>query len=82
MTDTIHNGLFARAAHRLQLHEERLALRATDHAGEVAQRIADDSSAHGGLMTTADLAAYHPVVRAPIEGTYRGFRIASIPSRE
>ncbi|MGD9932809.1 MAG: hypothetical protein AB7T37_03740 [Dehalococcoidia bacterium] len=37
MTDTMRKGMFARAAHRLQLHEERLALRATDRAGAVAQ---------------------------------------------
>jgi len=32
----------------------------------------------GGSMTYADLEAYEPVVRAPIEGTYRGYRIKSM----
>jgi gamma-glutamyltranspeptidase/glutathione hydrolase len=31
-----------------------------------------------GSMTLADLEAYEPAVRAPIEGTYRGYRIKSM----
>jgi gamma-glutamyltranspeptidase/glutathione hydrolase len=31
-----------------------------------------------GTMTLADLEAYQPAIRAPIEGTYRGYRIKSI----
>ncbi|HRF02110.1 MAG TPA: gamma-glutamyltransferase, partial [Pirellulaceae bacterium] len=33
----------------------------------------------GGLMTAADLAAYRPVDRTPIETTYRGYRIVGFP---
>ena len=33
----------------------------------------------GGGMTLADLEAYQPVVRAPIEGRYRGYRIQAMP---
>ena len=33
----------------------------------------------GGSMTLADLEAYQPAIRAPIEGTYRGYRIKSMP---
>ena len=29
-------------------------------------------------MTLADLEAYQPTIRAPIEGTYRGYRIKSM----
>jgi gamma-glutamyltranspeptidase/glutathione hydrolase len=32
----------------------------------------------GGSMTLADLEAYQPAVRTPIEGTYRGYRIKSM----
>jgi gamma-glutamyltranspeptidase/glutathione hydrolase len=32
----------------------------------------------GGSMTLADLEAYQPVMRAPIEGTYRGYKIKSM----
>ena len=38
--------------------------------------------AHDGPMTEADLAAYRAVVRAPVEGTYRGYRIVSMPPKE
>jgi gamma-glutamyltranspeptidase/glutathione hydrolase len=32
----------------------------------------------GGSMTLADLEAYQPAIRAPIEGMYRGYRIKSM----
>lgn len=32
----------------------------------------------GGSMTLADVAAYQPAIRAPIEGTYRGYRIKAM----
>ena len=32
----------------------------------------------GGSMTEADLEAYQPATRAPIEGTYRGYKIKSM----
>jgi gamma-glutamyltranspeptidase / glutathione hydrolase len=32
----------------------------------------------GGSMTLADLAGYEPAVRAPVEGTYRGYRIKAM----
>ena len=33
----------------------------------------------GGRMTLADLEAYEPAIRTPIEGSYRGYRIKSMP---
>ncbi len=39
----------------------------------------DDQLKLMGRMTLADLAAYQAVERAPVEGSYRGFRIASMP---
>jgi gamma-glutamyltranspeptidase / glutathione hydrolase len=35
-------------------------------------------AARAGSMTLADLEAYQPAIRAPIEGTYRGYRIKSM----
>jgi gamma-glutamyltranspeptidase/glutathione hydrolase len=34
---------------------------------------------HGGLITMADLAAYRPVEREPLVGTYRGYTIYTTP---
>ncbi len=49
------------------------------YEGSIAQQIAQDMSAHGGLITTEDLKNYRVFTRKPIEGTYRGFRIYSMP---
>lgn len=49
------------------------------YKGPVAQRIADDMKANGGLITLADLAAYRPVERAPLVGTYRGVKVVTTP---
>jgi gamma-glutamyltranspeptidase/glutathione hydrolase len=48
------------------------------YKGWIADRIADDMAANGGLITKADLAAYKAKVRAPIRGKYRGFEIISM----
>ncbi len=49
------------------------------YRGPIAQQIAAEMKAHGGLITTADLADYKPVERQPIEGTYRGYGLISMP---
>ncbi len=49
------------------------------YRGAVAERIAADMAANGGLISMADLAAYRPVMRQPVRGNYRGFEIASMP---
>lgn len=49
------------------------------YKGETAKKIAANMAAHGGLITTDDLAAYRAAVREPIHGTYRGYEIASMP---
>ncbi|HVB37232.1 MAG TPA: gamma-glutamyltransferase [Vicinamibacterales bacterium] len=49
------------------------------YRGPIADQIAAEMQAHGGLITKADLAAYKPVERKPITGTYRGYRIVSMP---
>jgi gamma-glutamyltranspeptidase/glutathione hydrolase len=49
------------------------------YKGWIADRIAGDMKANGGLITREDLAAYGAKVRTPIKGTYRGFEIVSMP---
>ncbi|PVB61436.1 gamma-glutamyltransferase [Labrenzia sp. 011] len=49
------------------------------YQGETAEMIAARVQTAGGGMTVEDLAAYRPVWRAPITGTYRGYEIASMP---
>jgi gamma-glutamyltranspeptidase/glutathione hydrolase len=55
------------------------------YSGPIAQKIVADqkstaSTYHdAGLMTLADLKAYHAVWRDPVRGTYRGFGITGAP---
>ncbi len=49
------------------------------YTGETAKRIADFMRANGGVMSASDLAAYKPVKLDPVQGTYRGFEILSMP---
>jgi gamma-glutamyltranspeptidase/glutathione hydrolase len=48
------------------------------YTGWIADRIAADLAANGGLITKADLAAYQARERAPVKGTFRGYEIASM----
>jgi gamma-glutamyltranspeptidase/glutathione hydrolase len=49
------------------------------YTGWIADRIADDMAANGGLITREDLATYKAVERAPVKGTFLGFEIISMP---
>jgi gamma-glutamyltranspeptidase / glutathione hydrolase len=49
------------------------------YKGWIADRIAEDMSANGGLITKDDLAQYEAKERAPVRGTYKGFEIISMP---
>jgi gamma-glutamyltranspeptidase/glutathione hydrolase len=49
------------------------------YKGWIADRIAEDMKANGGLITREDLAAYQARERRPVLGTYRGFDIVSMP---
>jgi gamma-glutamyltranspeptidase/glutathione hydrolase len=49
------------------------------YKGWIADRIAEDMKANGGLITREDLAAYQARERRPVLGTYRGFDIISMP---
>jgi gamma-glutamyltranspeptidase/glutathione hydrolase len=49
------------------------------YSGWIARAIADEMKRRGGLIALEDLAAYRPVVREPVRGTYRGHEILSFP---
>ena len=49
------------------------------YEGPVAQKIVTAVRAAGGTMTMDDLAAYRAIERPPVQGTYRGHTIVSMP---
>jgi gamma-glutamyltranspeptidase/glutathione hydrolase len=49
------------------------------YRGPIADLIAAEMKAGGGLITRDDLAAYHANVRKPIHGTYRGYDVYAPP---
>jgi gamma-glutamyltranspeptidase / glutathione hydrolase len=49
------------------------------YKGWIADRIADDMKANGGLITRQDLAKYEAKERAPLRGRYREYEIVSMP---
>jgi gamma-glutamyltranspeptidase/glutathione hydrolase len=48
------------------------------YTGWIADRIADDMAANGGLIAREDLAAYRAVERVPVRGTFLGYEIISM----
>jgi gamma-glutamyltranspeptidase/glutathione hydrolase len=49
------------------------------YKGEIAEAIEKEMKRSGkGLITREDLAAYQPVLRTPVHGTYRGYEIFSM----
>lgn len=49
------------------------------YKGEIAKRMAKEVKAMGGLWTTKDLAGYKAVVRKPVQFSYRGHEIVTMP---
>ncbi len=49
------------------------------YEGEIAEKIAADMAANGGLITLEDMKNYKPVEREPVRGTYRDHEIVSMP---
>jgi gamma-glutamyltranspeptidase / glutathione hydrolase len=49
------------------------------YKGWIADRIADDMKANGGLITKDDLAAYQAKVRKPVTGRFRDYDLFSMP---
>ncbi|WP_255551057.1 gamma-glutamyltransferase [Granulicella sp. dw_53] len=59
---------------------KRIAANPDDfYRGAMAKQIADFESRSGGLITSADLAAYQVKDRKPITGDYHGYRIITSP---
>ena len=49
------------------------------YRGEIAAKIIAEMEKGGGLIDAESLAAYKPVIREPLRGTYRGYDIVSMP---
>ncbi len=49
------------------------------YTGWIADSIAADMKANGGLISREDLAAYQAKMRVPVKGTFRGYEIVSMP---
>jgi gamma-glutamyltranspeptidase/glutathione hydrolase len=49
------------------------------YKGPVAQAIARDMRAHGGIITEQDLADYQPRLREPLLSTYRDYKLILMP---
>jgi gamma-glutamyltranspeptidase / glutathione hydrolase len=50
------------------------------YEGAIADAIAAEMAASGGIITKADLAAYKAIEREPSKGSYRGYGVISAPS--
>ena len=49
------------------------------YSGEVAKKIVAEMSSHNGIISGDDLKNYQAVWRTPVQGTYRGYTIISMP---
>jgi len=49
------------------------------YKGEIAKWISEESLSRGGLITMEDMAAYKAKLREPIETSYRGYRVVTMP---
>lgn len=49
------------------------------YEGPVADKLVAAMKANGGIITHDDLKKYHTVERTPIEGSYRGFKVVTMP---
>ena len=49
------------------------------YKGEIAKKIVKEMERNGGLISAEDLKNYMPIERPPVEGTYKEFKIVSMP---
>ena len=49
------------------------------YKGEIAEWISEESLSNGGLITTEDMASYEAKSREPIQTSYRGYRVVTMP---
>lgn len=80
------DGQPLQAGDRLIQHDLAHSLRtlaaqgpAAFYQGSIAARITAQMARHGGLITAQDLARYRAIERPPIVGTYRGYRVVTMP---
>ena len=50
-----------------------------EEPGSIGGQILQAVQQQGGILTAADLRGYKPVVRKPLEGTYRDYRVYVVP---
>lgn len=60
---------------------KRLAERGPDefYSGETAELVVQDMKDHDGIIDANDLRSYRAIERQPVEGTYRGVKVVSMP---
>ncbi len=60
---------------------EKIAREGCDvfYRGEIAEFLAEEMEENGGLITEKDMENYKPILRTPVEGTYREFEVMSSP---
>ncbi|SLM13639.1 Gamma-glutamyltranspeptidase [uncultured spirochete] len=49
------------------------------YKGEIAEAIVKEVQKRGGILTLEDLANYEVKIRKPVEGSYRGYKVYSVP---
>ncbi|HEY9055287.1 MAG TPA: gamma-glutamyltransferase [Rectinemataceae bacterium] len=49
------------------------------YKGPIAQAMVDEVQKRGGILTMEDLARYEVKIREPVVGSYRGYKIYSVP---
>jgi gamma-glutamyltranspeptidase / glutathione hydrolase len=49
------------------------------YTGKTAELLVAEMQRYGGLISRADLRQYTPVIRTPVQGSYRGFEVYSMP---
>jgi len=49
------------------------------YRGEIGAQIVESVRSRGGILAQEDLTAYQPVIRDPVVGTYRGYRVYTFP---
>ncbi len=72
---SLHNVPLARTLHEFGAHGSRSFYR-----GAIARSIVAEVSAHGGVLTAEDLAAYEVRDRAPLRASRYGFDIGTAPA--
>lgn len=48
------------------------------YEGKTAELLIAEMKRHGGLITMEDMKAYQPVIREPVQGSYRGYDVFSM----